>query len=250
MDESDICQRWSEYIENLYDDPNRSDEPLFFDGILSGHEILESEMRQAIKTAKIRKAPGPENVRDEMLKLLNETALKYLKHLMNKIYERGRLTKKMCQSIFIPLLKNAGTVQCDEFRAISLMSHLTKILLKIVSQRMKSKIMHEIDVCQYGFRADCGTRNAVFILKVLSQRSIQMQTEIYLCFVDYTKAFDRVVHNELMHFLDDLELDDKDLHLIQNLYYQQEAGIRINDTVSKMVPIKRGVRQGCVLSPD
>ena len=250
MDESDICQRWSEYIENLYDDPNRSDEPLLFYGILSGPEILESEMRQAIRTAKIRKAPGPENVRVEMLKLLNETALKYLKHLMNEIYERGRLTKKMCQSIFISLLKNAGTVQCDEFRAFSLMSHLTKILLKVVSQRMKSKIMQEIDVCQYGFRADCGTRNAVFILKVLIQRSIQMQTDIYLCFVDYTKAFDRVVHNELMHFLDDLELDDKDLQLIQNLYYQQEAGIRINDTVSKMVPIKRGVRQGCVLSPD
>ena len=126
------------------------------------------------------------------------------------------------------------------------MSHLTKILLKIVNQRMKSKIMHEIDVCQYGFRADCGTSNAVFILKVLSQRSIQMKTDIYLCFVDYTKAFDRVVYNELMHFLDELELDDKDLRLIQNFYYKQEAGIRINDTASKMVPIKRGVRQGCV----
>ena len=146
--------------------------------------------------------------------------------------------------------QKAGTVQCDEFRTISLMSHLTTILLKIVSQRMKSKILQEIDVCQYGFRADCGTRNAVVNLKVLSQRSIQMQTDIYLCFVDYTKAFDRLVDNELMHFLVDLERDDKDLRLIQNLYYQQEAGIRINDTVSKIVPIKRGVRQGCVLSPD
>ena len=111
MDESDICQRWSEYIENLYDDPNRSDEPLLFDGILSGPGILESDVRQAIKTAKIRKAPGPDNVRFEKLKLLNETALKYLKHLMNKVYERGRLTKEMCQSIFMSLPKKAGTDQ-------------------------------------------------------------------------------------------------------------------------------------------
>ena len=59
-----------------------------------------------------------------------------------------------------------------------------------------------------------------------------------------------MVHNERMYFLDDVELDDQDLRLIQNLYYQQEAGIRINDTVSKMGPKKRGVRQGCVLSPD
>ena len=249
-DESDICQRWSEYIENLYDDPNLSDEPLLFDGFLSGPEILKSELRQAIKTAKIRKAPGPDNVRVEVLKLLNETALKNLKHLMNEIYERGRLTKEMCQSVFIPLPKKAGTVQSDELRTISLMSHVTKILLKIVSQLKKSKIIQEIDVCQYGFRAEWGTRNAVFILKILSQRSIQMHADIYLWFVDYTKAFDGVVRNELMRFLDDLELDDKDLRLIQNLYYQQETIIRINDTVSKMVPIKSGMRQGCVLSPD
>ena len=156
MDESDICQRWSEYIENLYDHPNRSDQPLLFDGILSAPEIFKLEVRQAVKTAKIRKAPGPDNVRVEMLKLLNETALKYLKHLMNEVYERGHLTKEWCQSFFIPLPKKAGTLQCDEFRTISLMSHLTKILLKIVSQRMKSKIMQEIDICQYGFRADCG----------------------------------------------------------------------------------------------
>ena len=128
MDESDIRQRWSEYIEKLYDDPNRSDEPLLFDGILSNPEILVSEVRKAIKTARIRKAPGTDNVRVEMLKLLNETALKYLKHLMNEVYERGRLTKEMCQSIFIPLPKKAGTVQCDKFRTISLMSHLNKNL--------------------------------------------------------------------------------------------------------------------------
>ena len=100
------------------------------------------------------------------------------------------------------------------------------------------------------FRADCGTRNAVFILKVVSQRSIQMQTVIYLCFVDYSKAFDRVVQNELMYFLDFLDLNEKALRLIQKLYYQQEAGIKINDTVSKMLPIKRGVIQGSVILPD
>ena len=53
-----------------------------------------------------------------------------------------------------------------------------------------------------------------------------------------------------MHFLDDLELEDKELRLMQNLYHQQVAGIRINYTVSKIVPIKRGVRKNCVLSPD
>ena len=66
--------------------------------------------------------------------------------------------------------------------------------------------------------------------------------------MDYTKAFDRIEHNEMMHSLDDLSLDDKDLRLVQTLYYQQYAAIRVNSRLSEMVPIKGGVRQGCVLS--
>ena len=72
-----------------------------------------------------------------------------------------------------------------------------------------------------------------------------MQKDIYMCFVDYTKAFDRIEHNEMMHYLDDFSLDNKD-----TLYYQQFAAIRVNSKLSEMVPIKRGVPQGCVLSPD
>ena len=51
----------------------------------------------------------------------------------------------------------------------------------------------------------------------MGQRSIEMQKDISMCFVDYTKAFHRIEHNEMMHFLDDLNLDDKDLRLIQTL---------------------------------
>ena len=77
-----------------------------------------------------------------------------------------------------------------------------------------------------------------------------MTNDIYLSFVDYTKAFDRIVHNELIHLLDDLNLDDKDLRLIQSLYYDQAAVIRVRNETSHSVEIERGVRQGCVLSPD
>ena len=72
-----------------------------------------------------------------------------------------------------------------------------------------------------------------------------MQKDIFMCFVDYAKAFDRIEHNKMMHFLDARSLDDKDLRLIQTLYYQQYAAIRVKSKLSEMVPIKRGV-----LSPD
>ena len=130
------------------------------------------------------------------------------------------------------------------------MSHLTKVMLKVLGKRIKPKIETELNVSQFGFRSDCGTRNAVFVLKTMGQRSIEMKTNIYMCFLDYTKAFDRIEHNKMLHFLDDLSLDAKDLRLIQTLYYQQYAAIRVNSKLSEMIPIKRGVPQGCILSPD
>ena len=95
-----------------------------------------------------------------------------------------------------------------------------------------------------------GTRNAIYILRTLAERAIEMQKDVYLCFIDYSKAFDRVRHKELIQILMELDIDGKDLRLIRNLYCDQKAAIRIGDEISKYLKIKKGVRQGCVLSHD
>ena len=88
-------------------------------------------------------------------------------------------------------------------------------------------------------RDDYGTRNAVVVLGNIGQRSNEMQKDIYICFGDYTEAFDMIEHSKMMYFLDDHWLDDKDLRLIQTLYYLQSVAIGINSKLSEMVPIKR-----------
>ncbi len=72
----------------------------------------------------------------------------------------------------------------------------------------------------------------------------------FMCFIDYTKAFDKIQHEELMNLLQETDLDGKDLRLIRNLYWEQKACIRIGTDLSEYTRIKRGVRQGCVFSPD
>ena len=62
-------------------------------------------------------------------------------------------------------------------------------MLKSFGKSIKAQTDTELNVCHFGFRNDCGTRNAVVVLKNIGQRSIEMQTDIYLCLVDYTKAF-------------------------------------------------------------
>ena len=76
------------------------------------------------------------------------------------------------------------------------------------------------------------------------------QTDLYLCFIDYSKAFDKVRHEKLFNILEHLDIDGKDLRVIRNLYWDQSAAVRIGGELSEYTLIKRGVRQGCVMSPD
>ncbi|GFO41456.1 endonuclease-reverse transcriptase [Plakobranchus ocellatus] len=97
---------------------------------------------------------------------------------------------------------------------------------------------------------DKGTRNAISTLSMLIERWIEMQKDLNLCFIDYSKAFDKVRHVELLRMLEKLDIDGKDLKVIRNLYWDQTACVTIEGENSDFKPIKRGLRQGCVMSPD
>jgi len=95
---------------------------------------------------------------------------------------------------------------------------------------------------QCGFVEDAGTRNAFFMVRMLSERAIEMQNYLYMCFIDYTKAFDKVQHAELLKMLETLDLDGKDIRLIRNLYWGQTACLRSGNELSEYTKIERGVR--------
>ena len=78
---------------------------------------------------------------------------------------------------------------------------------------------------------------------------MQKNVYIYICFIDYSKAFDKVQHVTLFEILQELDVNGKDLELLKNLYWQQQASVCIGQDMSDWVNIARGVRQGCVLSP-
>ena len=95
----------------------------------------------------------------------------------------------------------------------------------------------EISQVQYGFMPDRGTRNAIFVLRRLVERSIQKQKDVFTCFIDYSKAFDTVKHTSLFDFLSSLDIDSHDIQLLANLYWNQQAAVRHNGEVSESVNI-------------
>ena len=73
---------------------------------------------------------------------------------------------------------------------------------------------------------------------------------MYICFIDYTKAFDRDIHFKIIECLSEIGMDDKDLQIITELYWEQSACVRTESGMTSEFQIKKGVRQGCVLSPS
>ena len=96
---------------------------------------------------------------------------------------------------------------------------------------------------------DKGTRNAIFDLKRLVERSVENQKDICTCFIDYSKAFDTVKHDSLVELLQSLDVDDADTRLLTNLYWTQTAAVRGDKDLSEWMSIKQEVRQSCVASP-
>lgn len=129
------------------------------------------------------------------------------------------------------------------------MSHFTKILLKIILYRNSAAIDREIGENQSGFRKGKGTREGIFNLRTINERYLEKQKDVYICFINYEKAFDRVNHEKLIEKLKLAGMDGKDVRIIARLYWEQAAVVRTDQGNSEGIEIRRGTRQGCVLSP-
>ena len=111
---------------------------------------------------------------------------------------------------------------------------------------MKNRELPDI---QAGFRKGRGTRDQIANIHWIVEKRREFQENIYFRFIDYTKAFDCVDHNELWKILKDMGIPDHLTCLLRNLYAGQEATVRIGHGTTDWFQIRKGVFQGCILSP-
>ena len=222
--------------------------PFVFEEPLTGPPILKDEVWWAMKIAKENKAMGPDGIPIEALKALEEMGIDLVHLLISCIYETGVVPDEMLKSVFVTLPKNPSATECVSFGTISLISHVLKLLLRIMVQRIEKKAHFLISKEQFGFKPDRGTRNAILCLRVIAERLLNHQQKLFVCFIDFVKAFDKVRHNEVLEALDEAGIDDKDHRLLQNIYWKQKATVRVGFEETGVFDIKIGVRQGCVAS--
>ena len=248
----DILGRFTEYIEELYDD-NRERIPE-----LNGEEleraknmnpIEETEVRSIIGEMNKGKAIGVDEIPAEMLKCIGAKGITLITKIINQIYKTGEIPQDFKKSIFIPIQKVKKAENCTQFRTISLITHTSKILLQVIKRRITPLIERKLSENQLGFRRGRGTRDGIFQVRQLGERMIKRNRKLYVAFIDYAKAFDRVQHQKLIEIMKRAGIPELEVRLIANLYWGQTAVVKIGSDISESFTVKKGVRQGCILSP-
>ena len=97
--------------------------------------------------------------------------------------------------IFIPIPMKGNAKERSNYHTVALISHVRKIMLKIIQVRLQQYMNHELSDIQAGFREGRGTRDQIANIHWIIQKAREFQKNIYFCFIDYTKAFDCVDHN-------------------------------------------------------
>ena len=183
FESNQINDRWKEYIKDLYDDENRKDDVTIENE--EGPYILMSEVKYAMENMKNRKAPGRDEITIEHLKALNENGLKILTDLCNEIYRTGHLPDDLKHSIFIKIPKTANAIDCTDYRTLCLMSNITKIILRVITERNRRTFEREAGKTQSGFKKGMGTREGIFNLRMIIEKMMEKDRKIYICFIDY-----------------------------------------------------------------
>ena len=123
--------------------------------------------------------------------------MKVLHSICQQIWKTQQCPQGWKRSVFIPVPKKGNAKECLNYCTIALISHTSKVMLKILQARLQQYLKCELPDVQAGFRKGRGTRDQIANFCLIIEKSRELQKNIYFCFIDDTKAFDCVDHNKL-----------------------------------------------------
>ena len=135
-------------------------------------------------------------------------SLKEKDSICQQIWKTQQWPQDWKRSIFIPILKKGYPKECSNYHTIALISHASKVMLKILQARLQQYVNHELPDVQAGFRKGRETRDQIANIHWIIEKAREFQKTIYFCFIDYAKAFDCVDHNKLCKILKEMGIPD------------------------------------------
>ena len=157
----DIKKRWQEYIEELYGKDLH--DPENHDGVITHlqPDILECEVKWALGSITMNKASGGDGIPVELFQMVKDDAVKVLQFTCQQIQKTQQWPQDWKRSIFIPTPKKGNAKECSNYPTIVLISHASKVVLKIFQARLKQYVKSEFPDVQPVFRKGRGTRDQI-----------------------------------------------------------------------------------------
>ena len=213
--------------------------------------ITMDEIKTHLSKLKNNKAAGIDGISGEFLKYVSDDICETLFALYNSMFERGDWPTKWAEGIINPVHKKASINVPDNYRKITVMPALGKVFESILNARLKFRnvVLNIDDPYQFGFKEGSRTTDNIFILQSLVYRQKFKGKPLYLCFVDFTKAFDYVNRYALYYKLTRRGIHGKLLNIIWDMYDKAVCRVKWKDVIGEEIGSEYGVLQGGMLSP-
>ena len=216
------------------------------------YAMSEAEIEVVLSKAKKNVAGGLDSIDHFMIYALNKNQPNFLPALFTSIINSGEFPTEWSTAILVPIHKKGSKLEIANYRGISLLSTLGKLFVSILNNRIvkwaeENKVLSQ---GQIGFLKGNRTSDALIIVhNIISKYCVKQGKKVYSCLVDFEKAFDNVPRDLMLKKLDKIGINGNMLNIINSMYRNDKACIRVNQKISPAIPVSKGVRQGCVLSP-
>ena len=148
----------------------------------------------------MNKASGGDGIPVELIQILKDDAVKVLHSICQQIWKTQQWPQDWKRSVFIPTPRKGSAKECSNYRTLALISHASKVMLKILQAGLQQYVSRELPDVQAGFRKGRGTRDQTASFHWIIEKARDFQINIYFRFIDYAKAFDCVDHSNCGKF--------------------------------------------------
>ena len=159
-------------------------------------DILECEVKWALGRHHYQQTSGGDGIPAELFQTLYD-AMEVLHSICQPIWKTKQWPQDWKTSVFIPITQKDNAKECSNYHTMALISHTSKVMLKILQARLQKYVNCELPDVQAGFRKGRGTRDQIANIYWLIEKAREFQKNNYFCFIDYAKTFDCVNHNKL-----------------------------------------------------
>ena len=160
-------------------------------------DILECEVKWALGSITTNKASGGDGISVELFQILKDDAMKVLHSVCQQIWKTQQWPQHWKRSVFTPVPKKVNVKECSNYHTVALIPHASKVMLKILQDRLQQNANSELPAVQAGFRNGRGTRYQIVNICWIIEKAREFQKIIHFCLIDYAKSFDCVDRSKL-----------------------------------------------------